>query len=110
MVVHDAGVGTGIVKRELDGMADSFPVGTPKVFAWFEVTLPRRDRQQVVAQWYLEGKQVGTGLHTTIVGGRQEGFRTWTGHSTPAPGAWRVDLLTEKSSQLIGRVRFKVTP
>ncbi len=110
MVVHNSGVGTGIVKRELDGQADVFPPGTAKLYAWFAVTLPGRYRQQVIFQWYLDGQQIGTGLHTSLVGGRKEGFRTWTLHSTPAPGSWRVDMLTEKSAQLIGRVRFKVAP
>lgn len=108
IVCHDQGMGTAIVKRELEGRAKRFPAGTPRVYSWFEVTLPRRDRQEVIFQWFHEGKPVGGGLRTTVAGGRREGYRTWTLHNAPAPGEWRVDLLTGRSSQLIGRSTFEV--
>jgi hypothetical protein len=108
IVCHDQGMGTAIVKRELEGLAKRFPAGTPRVYSWFEVTLPRRDRQEVIFQWFHEGKPVGGGLRTTVAGGRREGYRTWTLHNAPAPGEWRVDLLTGRSSQLIGRSAFEV--
>jgi hypothetical protein len=108
IVCHDQGMGTAIVKRELEGQAKRFPAGTPRVYSWFEVTLPRRDRQEVIFQWFHEGKPVGGGLRTTVAGGRREGYRTWTLHNAPAPGEWRVDLLTGRSSQLIGRSAFEV--
>ena len=110
MVCHDQGVGTLIVKHELEGRAKRFSRGTAKVYAWFEVTLPRRDRQQVAFQWYHEGVKVGGTLRATVAGGRKEGFRTWSLHTAPAIGSWRVDLLTDRSSQLIGRATFEVEP
>ena len=110
MVCHDHGVGTAVVKRALEGRSKRFPHGTAKVVAWFEVTLPKRDRQQVAFQWYHEGVAVGGPLRATVEGGRKEGFRTYTLHTTPALGAWRVDLLTDRSSQLIGRSSFEVEP
>jgi hypothetical protein len=108
MVCHDHGVGTAVVKRELMGRSKHFPRGAAKVVAWFEVTLPRRDRQQVVYQWYHEGVAVGAPLRATVEGGRKEGFRTWSLHTAPSYGSWRVDLLTDRSSQLIGRSSFEV--
>ena len=108
MVCHDHGAGTGIVKRELEGRAERFSAGTPRVYAWFEVTLPRRDRQEVLFQWFHEDKPVGGGSRTTVQGGRKEGYRTSTLQNLPAPGKWRVDMLTGRSSQLIGRVSFAV--
>jgi hypothetical protein len=108
MVCYGHGVGTGIVKRELEGQADVFPAGTARVYAWFAVTLPNRDRQEVIFQWFHEGKQIGQGLRTSVTGGRKEGFRTWSLRNAPAPGSWRVDMLTGRSSQLIGRTRFEV--
>jgi hypothetical protein len=108
IVCHGQGVGTAIVKRELEGQAERFPAGTPRVYSWFEVTLPRRDRQEVIFQWFLEGKPVGGGLRTTVAGGRREGYRTWTLRNAPVPGQWRVDLMTGRSSQLIGRSAFEV--
>jgi Protein of unknown function (DUF2914). len=108
MVCHDHGAGTAVVRRELEGRAKHFPRGTARVYAWFEVTLPRRDRQQVAYQWYHEGVPVGGPLRATVEGGRKEGFRTCTLHTAPAIGSWRVDLLTDRSSQLIGRLSFEV--
>jgi hypothetical protein len=110
MICHDHGVGTALAKRELVGRAKHFPRGTSRVYAWFEVTLPKRDRQRVTFQWYHEGIAVGAPLHVTVVGGRKEGFRTSTNVATPAIGSWRVDLLTDRSSQLIGRTTFEVDP
>ena len=96
------------MKRELAGRAAAFPAGTARVYAWFAITLPKRDRQAVVFQWFHDGKQLGSGLRTTVEGGRKEGFRTWTLRNHPTPGTWRVDMLTGKSSQLIGRTQFEV--
>jgi hypothetical protein len=110
MVCHDHGAGTAIANRELVGRAEHFPQGTARVYAWFEVALPKRDRQQVAFQWYHEGVAVGSPLHVTVIGGRKEGFRTSTNMVNPSVGSWRVDLLTDKSSQLIGRTKFEVDP
>ena len=108
LVCHDCGVGTAIVKRALAGRAKSFASGTARLYAWFAVTLPKRDRQQVVYQWYHEGVAVGGRVRATVEGGRKEGFRTSSAYNAPAIGSWRVDLLTAESSQLIGRTYFEV--
>ena len=110
MVCHDRGAGTAVVRRDLEGRAKHFPGGVAKVYAWFEVTLPKRDREHVAFQWYHEGVPVGGQLRATVEGGRKEGFRTWSLHTSPAFGSWRVDLLTDRSSQLIGRLSFEVDP
>ena len=110
MVCHDEGVGTGIDKRELVGRAKRFPAGTPRVHAWFEVTLPKRDRQEVEFQWFHQGEPVGGRLRVTVEGGRKEGFRTSSLRNAPAPGSWRVDLFTGRSSQIIGRTTFEIAP
>ncbi|MBN2573174.1 MAG: DUF2914 domain-containing protein [Deltaproteobacteria bacterium] len=108
MVCYARGAGTGIAKRELEGRADAFPAGTARVYAWFAITLPKRHRQAVVFQWFHEGRRQGSGLRTTVEGGRKAGFRTWTVRHNPAPGRYRVDMLTGRSSQLIGRTEFEV--
>ena len=110
MVCHDQGIGTAVVKRELQGKAKHFPRGTSHVYAWFEVTLPKRDREKVGFQWYHEGVPVGGRQRATIEGGRKEGYRTSSVHISPAFGSWRVDLLTDRSSQLIGRSSFEIDP
>jgi hypothetical protein len=108
LVCHDHGAGTAVVKRELEGRAPSFPAGTARVYAWFEVTLPKQHQEEIAFQWYRDGEPVGGRFHTKVEGGRREGYRTWTFHTAPKPGTWRVDLLTGRSSQLIGRSTFDV--
>jgi hypothetical protein len=47
-----------------------------------------------------------------VLGGRKDGFRTYsrkTDLKTPYEGRYHVDVLTA-SGQLIGRLRFTVTP
>ncbi len=108
MICHDHGAGNAVVRHELVGRATHFPREPSRVYVWFAVTLPKRDRQHVAFQWYHEGVKVGGPLRATVEGGRKEGFRTWTYHTGPAIGSWRVDLLTDQSSQLIGRSSFEV--
>ena len=110
MACHAHGIGTAIANRQLEGQATHFPRGTPRVFAWFAVTLPDRDRQPIAFQWFHNDNPVGAPFHVTVEGGRRTGYRTWTARSNPSPGEWRVDLLTTPSSQLIGRTRFVVDP
>jgi Protein of unknown function (DUF2914) len=108
MACHAHGAGTAVSNRQLEGQCTRFPRGTAKVFAWFAVTLPDRDRQPIVFQWYRDDEKVGPPFHVTVEGGRHAGYRTWTARSAPSPGSWRVDLLTSRSSQLIGRTSFVV--
>jgi hypothetical protein len=108
MACHAHGAGTAIVGRELQGKATTFPRRTPKVFAWFAVTLPDRNRQPIAFQWYHDGQPVGTPFRITVEGGRRAGYRSWSVHPNPGPGDWRVDLLTTRASQLIGRTSFRV--
>jgi len=105
----DKGAGTAIVNRNLVGRAETFPYGTHRIYAWFAVSLPARYRQEILFQWYHDGSAVGGPTATTIEGGRAAGWRTSTSKTAPAPGRWRADVLNE-AGQLIGRVRFEVTP
>lgn len=105
----DKGAGTAIANRNLVDRADTFPAGTHRVYAWFAVSLPARYRQQVIYEWFHDGAPVGGPITTTIEGGRAGGYRTTTSKTNPAPGRWRADLLNE-AGQLVGRVKFAVTP
>jgi hypothetical protein len=102
-----SGAGTGVHERALVGAADAFPAGTDRVYVWFAVAAPARYRQAVRFEWYRDGEPAGGVLETLVVGGRREGFRTWSSHAAPAPGRWRVDLRTD-SSQLVARESFVV--
>jgi hypothetical protein len=51
-------------------------------------------------------------LPTPVQGGRLQGFRTYSRYTDlkpPVAGRYHVDVLTA-SGQLIGRLRFTVTP
>ncbi|MEK7436101.1 MAG: DUF2914 domain-containing protein [Pseudomonadota bacterium] len=102
-----SGTGTAVHDRALVGAADAFPAGTARVYVWFAVAAPARYRQAIRFEWYRDGEPAGRVLETFVVGGRREGFRTWSSLAAPAPGRWRVDLRTD-SSQLVARESFVV--
>ena len=102
-----SGTGIAVRARVLVGAAAAFPAGTERVYAWFAVAVPERYRQAVRFEWYRDGEPAGRVIETFVVGGRREGFRTWSSRATPAPGRWRVDLRTD-SSQLVARETFVV--
>lgn len=102
-----SGMGTAIRERELEGASGSFPAGVERVYAWFAVAAPANYRQNVRFEWFHNGLLASAPRDTQIVGGRREGFRTWTWRARPAPGNWRVDLRTD-SGQLVARETFEV--
>jgi len=99
--------GTGIQNREIEDPADRFPAGTKRVYAWFQVQVPRHYRQGIRFEWYREGDRVGSVSAREIIGGREQGYRTSSSTGSPKSGSWRVDLLTD-ASQLIARRHFVV--
>ncbi|MBM3260960.1 DUF2914 domain-containing protein [Candidatus Kaiserbacteria bacterium] len=48
-------------------------------------------------------------LRFAITGGREGGYRGYSLKSFPAPGTWRVNVITEYG-KLVGRVSFRVIP
>jgi hypothetical protein len=102
IVCHQAASGAEVVDRELVEATDRLPAGTPRLYAWFAVTLPAIYRQGINFQWYHQGRAAGRPIPSSVVGGRKEGFRTWSYLSAPPPGNWRVDVLTD-AGQLICR-------
>ena len=99
--------GTAIRDKEIEGAAERFPAGTKRVYAWFQVQVPRRYRQGIRFAWFRDGERAGPGVAREIVGGREQGYRTSSFTSSPKSGSWRVDLLTD-ASQLIARRTFVV--
>lgn len=62
--------------------------------------------------WRHEGRPVSVVELSPVRGGRREGFRTYsrkTAFPRDPTGRWTVDVVTA-SGQLIGRLRFRVTP
>lgn len=81
--------------------------------AFTPVYAPAGLRQPIVHRWRHEGRVVTeVRLPTPVTGGRTAGFRTYS-RKTDFPadprGRWTVDVVTA-SGQLVGRLRFTVTP
>jgi hypothetical protein len=80
--------------------------------AYTAVHAPAGLKQRIVHVWRHEGRPVDVVPLAPVRGGRREGFRTFSRKATFPPdaaGRWTVDVVTG-SGQLIGRLRFRVTP
>jgi Family of unknown function (DUF5924)/Protein of unknown function (DUF2914) len=80
--------------------------------AYTPIHAPVGLRQPVAHVWRLRGRVVDVVSLSPVRGGRREGFRTYsrkTGFPSDPVGRWSVDVVTE-SGQLIGRLRFRITP
>ena len=102
-VVTEAGVGTGVVDRQLQGQADSFPatVGTLYCFTKVEQAQAGSTIEHV---WYHSDVEVGR-VELNIGGSP---WRTWSSKIIPpdATGDWRVDIVA--NGQVIKSLSFKV--
>ena len=81
--------------------------------AYTAVYAPAGVRQAIAHVWWRDHEQLArVALPTPVMGGRRQGFRTYSRYSDlkpPLAGRYRVDVVTA-SGQLIGRLRFTVTP
>ena len=80
--------------------------------AYTDIYAPAGLRQPIRHVWRHDGEVVDVVELSPLRGGRREGFRTFsrkTGFPAHAEGRWSVDVVTS-SGQLIGRLRFQVTP
>jgi hypothetical protein len=81
--------------------------------AYTAVYAPVGVRQPIAHIWWRDGERLARViLPTPVRGGRRQGFRTYSLHTDvkpPLAGHYRVDVVTA-SDQLIGRLRFTVTP
>src|SRR5204862_8093220 len=80
--------------------------------AFTAVYAPAGLRQPIAHVWRRDGRVVSVVALSPVHGGRRDGFRTFSRKSVvPADpaGRWSVDVVTD-SGQLIGRLRFRVTP
>ncbi len=102
IVCHGAEFGTGVRDRAIDGAAERFDAPPPRLYAWFAVALPAVYRQGINFQWFCNGRAAGRPVPSSVVGGRKEGYRTWSYLTAPPAGEWRVDVLTD-AGQLICR-------
>jgi Family of unknown function (DUF5924)/Protein of unknown function (DUF2914) len=80
--------------------------------AYTAVHAPAGLRQSIEHVWWKNGQEIARVPLSPVLGGRAEGFRTWSRKSdlgTPPSGRYVVDVMTA-SGQLIGRLSFTVTP
>lgn len=80
--------------------------------AYTAVYAPSGLRQPIVHVWRHEGAVASVVALSPVHGGRRQGFRTYSRKTTfprEVTGRWSVDVVTT-SGQLIGRLRFTVTP
>ena len=80
--------------------------------AYTAVRAPAGLRQAVAHVWRKDGAEIGRISLSPIEGGRPGGFRTFSRRTDlrpPLHGRYTVDVVTA-SGQLIGRLRFTVTP
>lgn len=81
------------------------------LFTFTAVKAPRGLHEQIFHVWRHNGKEVDR-IRLEITGGRASGYRAWSrkqNFPANAAGKWQVQVVTE-SNQLIGLIRFTVTP
>jgi hypothetical protein len=100
----------------VDAIDGSIPAATVaewrELAAYTAVYAPGGLQQGIAHVWSRNGAVVARIPLSPVRGGRAEGFRTWsrrTDLKPPLAGRYRVDVVTA-SDQLIGRLRFTVTP
>jgi len=83
------------------------------IVAFTAIYAPSGLRQPIEHVWYRDGQYLTRiPLSTPVLGGRAQGFRTYSRNEElrpPLAGRYRVDVRTG-AGQLIGRLRFTVTP
>jgi Family of unknown function (DUF5924)/Protein of unknown function (DUF2914) len=100
----------------VDVIDGSIPAATVaewgELAAYTAVYAPGGLQQGIAHVWTRNGVVVARIPLSPVRGGRAEGFRTWSRRTDlrpPLAGRYRVDVVTA-SDQLIGRLRFTVTP
>jgi DUF2914 family protein/uncharacterized protein DUF5924 len=113
---------TAVIARDIEGFEPVGPIGgsisahelevAPHLVAYTAIHAPGGLRQPIAHVWRHDGRVVTVVRLSPLRGGRREGFRTYsrkTGFPADPVGRWAVDVVTT-SGQLIGRLRFRVTP
>ena len=96
----------------------SSPIPASSVATWGGLTAytavyaPAGLEQAISHRWWKDGRLIGIAPLSPVRGGRKEGFRTYskkTDLKPPYQGRYHVDVVTA-SGQLIGRLRFTISP
>lgn len=81
------------------------------LYAYTSVRAPRGLKEQIYHEWIHNGQSVER-IPLNISGGREQGYRAWTRKQQfpqDAVGKWKIRVVTD-SGQLLGAIRFTVTP
>ncbi len=84
------------------------------LYAWSSIFAPTNLSVDIVHVWQYFDTNVGEWVTASrislyIIGGRENGFRTFSVKGNVFPGRWRVNVETLRG-QLIGRITFAVVP
>ena len=114
MFIARAGAARDVVNHEpLDVIEDTIDTATVArwgtLAAYSAIYAPAGMQQAVEHVWYRDGREIARIPLSPIMGGRREGFRTFSRRRVrePAAGKYRVDVMTT-AGQLLGRIRFTV--
>ena len=115
-------VARATVARSVTMLEPVEPIGSPipaqtvaewgGLAAYTAVYAPAGLQQSIEHVWWKDGRVIGRVPLSPVLGGRKEGFRTYsrkTDLRPPYAGRYRVDVVTA-SGQLVGRLRFTVIP
>ncbi len=98
------------------GYFDLYPdfqeVSGKPVYAFSAIFSPKNLNLTILHQWQYYDEAQGKWIterviRLPVVGGRDGGFRTYSGRANLAPGKWRVNIQTEQN-QTIGSLRFRI--
>jgi hypothetical protein len=82
-----------------------------RLYLYSAVFAPRGLRTLIRHEWQrLDGEgnwRTVQAVPVGIAGGRGDGFRFFTFKTAPAPGQWRVNIISD-DGRTVGRVRFAV--
>ncbi len=101
--VADAKLGTGVVDREPEGVADSFKADVGKVYCWTKVT--GGEGSEITHAWYKGDEKMGE----VKLAVKYPSMRTWSAKTIPPDGAgdWRVDVVAADGT-VLKSLAFKV--
>ena len=94
--VADAKLGTGVVDREPQGVAESFKSDVGKVYCWTKVT--GAEGTDITHAWYKGDEKMGD-VKLVV---KYPSMRTWSAKTIPADGTgdWRVDVIAADGTVL----------
>ncbi len=82
------------------------------IYVWSAIFSPTELNADIVHRWQYYDEEnrkwvTSTVIDLKLIGGREEGFRTYSNKSSVFAGSWRVDVETTRG-QKIGRVKFEI--